>query len=487
MTADPAATALILDRFAELSRVPRPSKHEERVLAWLREWADRRGLAHASDRAGNLRVRVPAGAGAEAAPAVVLQAHVDMVCEKTPASTHDFMTDPIRLVREGEWLRADGTTLGADNGIAVAMMMAIAETPDLVRPPLELLFTVDEETGLNGARELDPSLVAGRCLINLDSEEEGVLIVGCAGGRTLHGTLSPGDRMPITNGMSMLRVTVGGLRGGHSGVDIHLGRANAIALLAEALKAVEGDLHLVALDGGSARNAIPRDAAATIAIPANAAERVIETIRESGEDFKRRFSRTDPGLTLAVEPVERAALKGGQGCLPAEMTRAILDLLPAIPHGVLATAAGNERLVETSNNLASVALTGDALTLIVSPRSVRAADLEQIAVRLESILAGYGARSEQIEAYPPWQPDFDSALLARCRSVHQELFGAEPRVELIHAGLECAHLGARIPGIDMISCGPTIVDPHSPSERVHVPSVGRIREFTAALLRALAG
>jgi dipeptidase D len=475
-----APTAAVLDRFAGLNRIPRPSRHEQRVLAWLSDWADGLGLQHDADATGNLRVCVPAAGDRRTATPLAIQGHVDMVCEKTPGSTHDFMRDPIRLVREGDWLRADGTTLGADNGIAVAIMMTLAETAGIDRPPLELLFTVDEETGLNGAAGLDPALLTARRLINLDSEEEGVFIVGCAGGRTIHGVL-PAASAPAP-GLAMLRVTLGGLRGGHSGVDIHLGRANAVHLLAEALSTVaDYGIRLVALNGGSARNAIPRDAVAEIAAPPDRVEPIVEIIRKSAAEFRQRFSRTDPDLTLAVEPLAATA----SAALPTERTRAIFELLRTLPHGVLAMTPESDTLVETSTNLASVALRDGELTVIVSPRSVLVEPLAALSRRLQAIFCDAGAAAAEIECYPPWPPDFDSPLLARCKAIHAALFGVEPRVDLIHAGLECGVIGAKIPGIDMISCGPTIHDPHSPSERVHVPSIGRIGDFTVALLKAI--
>jgi dipeptidase D len=485
----PAARA-VLAKFAALSQVPRPSKHEERVMAWLVAWADGLGLAHQADAAGNLVVRVPATAGRATAPTVALQAHVDMVCEKTPESAHDFMTDPIQLVREGDWLRADGTTLGADNGVAVAMMMALAEAKARPRPPLDLLFTVDEETGLTGALRLDPALIAGRRLINLDSEEEGIFTIGCAGGATAFATLPvTRDDAPAEGGqatLTTLQVEVAGLRGGHSGIDIHLGRANAIVVLADALATIGGTWRLLALEGGKASNAIPRDAWARIVLPATEAPSAVAKMRARLDVLRRHYGLVEPTMRAGVKPADKGAEASTlRRPLTPESSRAALALARALPHGPQAMATGQKGLVEASCNLASVRLGEAEMKVVTGQRAMSTEKVQELNAKATATFAAHGARATLSEGYPAWRPNAHSPLLERCKATFEWMHGRAPRVQVIHAGLECGVIGARVPGLDMISIGPTMQHPHSPSERVNVPSIGRAWEFLAALLARL--
>jgi len=475
-------TPRILEAFQQVSAIPRRSKHEARIRTWLVDWAGRHGFPHAIDGIGNLVIRVPASEGHGHAPMVTLQGHLDMVCEKTPETTHDFATDPIVPVMEGDWLTAPGTTLGADNGIAIAMAMVAATEPDLVHPPLELFFTIDEETGLTGASELKPGFLQGHLLINIDSEDEGVITVGCAGGvdTRLHIPIPHEDR---PEGFVGIQLYAGGMSGGHSGVDIHKMRANAIRVLARAVGALKGfDLRLADLRGGTAHNAIPRDATAELLVrPADLGALRAKVAELSGV-LAAEFTRTDPGLFLE--------LRDGDGvcerCPSDAGTAQLIDLLLVMPHGPAAMSTDIEGLVETSNNEAEVKLAGEELVILSSQRSSVVSRLEAHTQRVEGLARVAGGRAESGEGYPPWQPNMDSALLARAQRIYRALYGKEPVVEVIHAGLECGIIGDRYPHMDMISIGPTIVDPHSPDERLLVPTVGLVWDYLVAILADLA-
>jgi dipeptidase D len=470
----------ILDKFTELNTIPRCSKNEARVAAWLMDWAGGRGLAFRSDPAGNLVVQVPASPGMEDRPMVILQGHMDMVCEKTPESTHDFERDPIQVLRDGDWIHAAGTTLGADNGIALAMVMVMAEDKTLRHPPLELLFTVDEESGLIGAHKLDPALLSGRILINIDSEDEGVFTIGCAGGEE---TLI---RLPLayddpTPGLDCVRLVVGGLRGGHSGVDIHKPRANANRLLGRALlrlQSLEG-VRLVSLSGGSAHNAIPRDASAYLVFPATLSADVHDAVRACEAVFREEHAATEPGLFLHCE--DAGDDLPGRVLNAASALQAV-RLLNALPHGVHGMSTHVAGLVETSCNLAIVRIKTDALEVISSQRSSSMSRLDEMTARVTSVAALAGASATRLNHHPAWAPDPGSALLQRCKEVYGELYAREPVVEIIHAGLECGLIGDKMPGMEMISIGPNLRHPHSPEEKLELPSVGRVYAFLARLL-----
>jgi len=468
----------ILDAFQAISSIPRRSGDEARVRAWLTGWAGQRGFTAQSDAVGNLLIRVPASPGNEAAPSVALQGHLDMVCEKTPDSAHDFARDPIHLVREGEWLHARGTTLGADNGIAIAMAMVAATDTELKRPALELLFTVDEETGLTGATALQSGWLESTRLINIDSEDEGVITVGCAGG------VETMLYLPVERQASAgvpLRLELGGLSGGHSGVDIHRGRGNAIQLLARALAALKPLGALVAdLAGGSAHNAIPRDASALVTLPESQVPAARAAIAALGATFLAELQSTDPRLQA------RLVDAGGVAeTLTERSSAAVIDFLLAVPHGVAAMSTAVPGLVETSNNLARVSLEGAELAVQTSQRSSVVSRLGAHTQRIEAVARLAGGRAVSGDGYPPWQPDMASPLLARTRDLYRRLFERDMVVEIIHAGLECGIIGARYPKMDMISIGPTIRDPHCPDERLHVPTVGAVWDLLAALLAEL--
>lgn len=465
--------------FAALSAIPRPSRHEERVVAWVHSLASERDWDVRSDSAGNLIVAVPASPGHERAAIVVLQSHLDMVCDKNEGVQHDFMKDPIVPWVDGEWVRARGTTLGADNGIGVAAALASATDTSVVHGPLELLFTLDEETGLNGALGLDGKLVHGRTLLNLDSEEDGKIFIGCAGGvdGRLHLAV---DRVPAPPDHIALTVGVRGLRGGHSGLEIHENRGNALKLLVRLLLAGQEsglDLQLSELRGGTKHNAIPREATATIVLSASDEPRFRSVVACMLEGMRTELRGVDDGLDVQIASTSRAtsvATRTGRDRL--------LRLMAALPHGVLGMSRDLPGLVETSSNLAVVQPEDGGWLLVTSSRSSVMPTLRAVqgAVRAAGELAG--ARVESADGYPGWKPDVASPLLAVVRDVYADLWGGPPVVTAVHAGLECGLLGERIPGIDMVSFGPQIEGAHSPDERVHVPSVER---FWTALTRVL--
>lgn len=476
-------TKQILDLFEEIDAIPRCSKHEEKIGAFLLEWGKKHGLQTKTDKVGNVLIKVPATAGYERSGAVVIQGHMDMVCEKTADSPHDFAKDPIRFVYEGDWLKADHTTLGADNGIALAMAMTMALDKTVVHPPLELLFTVDEETGLTGANALQGDFIEGKILLNVDSEDEGVFTVGCAGGRDTHISL-PLHYEDAPAGFVMARLKAGGMTGGHSGVNINEERANAIRVLVRALVEIKSgfDMRLADIAGGTAHNAIPRDAWADIFIPRDSFKAIEKTASDQEQVFRKEFKKTDPDLKLSLEL--QPETMGKRPLTVADSAR-ICDLVIALPHGVAAMSTEIKGLVETSNNLANVKIANSKLEIVTSQRSSVMTRLHALTWRIEAIARLAGAQAASGNGYPSWQPNLQSPLLARCKDVYRKLFGREPQVEAIHAGLECGIIGDKKAGMDMISFGPTLKNPHSPDEKIQVESIGKIWDFLAELLKSL--
>ena len=474
--------AAVWSHFDTILTIPRASKDEARMRRHVVDTAARRGCNHAVDAAGNVVVRKPAAPGHDAAPVTILQSHLDMVQEKNADVAHDFATDALVPRRDGAYLKATGTTLGSDNGIGVAAMLAVLESTDLVHGPLELLFTIDEETGLTGAAQLDPGLLAGRRLINLDSEEDGLVYVGCAGGGDTRITL-PLAAAAADGGDVAVPLALTGLKGGHSGVDIHLQRGNAVGLLARTLWAahLRTPLRLARLEGGSAHNAIPREAFATVVVAEAERERAVAAIREELAAIQAEYRPADPAMALAVGDADRAAT-----AWTGETTTTVLRLVASLPHGVEAMSYDIPDLVETSNNLATVKGTDGSLVITTSSRSSIDAALEALRRRIRATAELAGAAVDQRPAYPGWKPNLDSPLLEVVKAVHARELGSAPGVKAIHAGLECGIIGKKVPGMDMISFGPVIEFPHSPDERVHIESVGRFYRLLTATLAALA-
>jgi dipeptidase D len=471
--------------FDAILAIPRPSKQEEQARRYVLEVAGRKGYRHREDATGNIVVEKPASPGKEGAPIVVLQGHLDMVTEKNSGTVHDFERDPIVPRRDGEWVKATGTTLGADNGIGAAAILAVLEADDLVHGPLELLFTVDEETGLTGVLNLDSAAIAlqGRRLLNLDSEEEGSVTIGCAGGAASHLHL-PLETAPVPAGTVSLDVKLSGLKGGHSGMEIHLQRGNAVKLLTRALFAAaqQTPFHLAAFQGGNKHNALPREASAQVVVPADSRDAFAAAVEREIAGIQDEIRSADPGLTVEVSPASAP-----DRVWTAAVTRKVLDLLNALPHGVLAMSNDIPGLVETSLNLATVTATNRELAILISIRSSVASAMRDTKRRLRAFAELAGAESSEIEGYPGWKPNLDSPLLAIFRKVHKRVAGGDPKLEAVHAGLECAVLGDKFPGMDMISFGPIIQGAHSPDERVKVDSVGRFYGLLKETLAELAG
>ncbi len=465
-------------QFDQILATPRPSKHEGALRDRIVELARARGLAHRVDAAGNLVVGVPASAGRESAPTVILQSHLDMVGEKNADQAFDFENDPIVPRREGDWLYATGTTLGADNGIGVAAMLAVAENGTIAHGPLELLFTVEEEIGLLGAAALDPALVTGRTVLNLDTEEEGSLYVGCSGGAGCELAV-PLDAMFGADGRTALAIKISGLRGGHSGVDIHLQRGNAISVLARTLQPLWRDFQfeLASLSGGNLTNAIPREAAAVVRVASGDRAALEAAVRERVERQKSELATVDPGLAVEIVATEVAG-----EVMSDETTQRILALLVALPHGAMRMSDDIAGLVESSTNLARIRTAGLTLEIAISNRSSVDSALAALQERTRAFAALVGAEVTVNEGYPGWKPDLDSPLLALVKRVHARELGRVAEVKAIHAGLECGVLGARLGGADMLSLGPQIEHPHSPEERVLIPSVERFWRLLGATL-----
>ena len=477
-----AKTEKILGIFKEINTIPRKSKNEEKISNWLVEWAKSHDLEVKQDKALNICINVPATAGRENDPTVILQGHMDMVCEKTPESAHDFSKDAIKHIIDDEWMHADNTTLGADNGIAIAIALEIAMDDSISHPPLELLFTVDEETGLYGAKSIEGDFISGKILLNIDSEDEGVFTIGCAGGRDVEIKLNLNKESSDAQD-PCFRLSVDGLKGGHSGIDIQEHRENANIILARLLRytAKEVDsIRLADIAGGSAHNAIPRNSYAVITLPSSVQDKFKDVFNRASSKLEDLAKSYDPDIKISLTEE-----KEKQQAYSSEDTQKVISLINAVPHGVTRMSADIEGLVETSNNFATMGIENEVLTLLSSQRSSIETQLEYIISKVESVAELAGAAYETNEGYPGWEPNPKSNILALCKNVYKELFGKEPHVEAIHAGLECGLIGAKFDGMDMISYGPTLKNPHSPEEKLHLPSIPKIWDFTVELLKAI--
>jgi dipeptidase D len=465
--------------FEALTKISRPSRHEEPVIEHVRAWASSRGYELVQDSGRNLVIRVPATQGREDAPTLVLQGHLDMVCERDPSSPNDPAEGRIALVRDGEWLTADGTTLGADDGVAIAAMMALVEEDSIQHGPLELLMTVAEEVGLEGANALDGSLLSGSTLINLDSEEDGVLTVGCAGSTdTWIRLVVPRDG--AEEGERAYAVTVSGGTGGHSGTGIALGRSNAIKVLGRVLREALTTVpfRLVSLDGGKSRNAIPRDASALVSLDAAREHEFRAAIDAAAESVRDAFKNTDPGVSVAVTAAEGSADPWSEAS-----TATLLDAVAVVPTGPLAMSADFEGLVETSTSLGEAITEGDELTLHSLSRSSNDSAMPDVLATLDAVARLAGGRLDVKHNYNGWRPDLDSQVLATAHRVYEELFATQPVVTGVHAGLETSVIGSKVDRpLDMLAIGPQIEFPHSPDERVSIPTVQRFWSLLLAVV-----
>lgn len=469
---------IILSRFEQISAIPRGTKNEAGIRLWLQDWALQLGFRSQTDAAGNLVIYVPASTGYEDCPILILQGHLDMVCQKTPDSAHDFTRDPIRLIRDGEWLTADGTTLGADNGIAIALMMALVEDESTPHPPLELLLTVEEEAGLVGANHLDPSMLSGRTLINLDSEHEGVFIVGCAGSGSVEMTL-PVTWSPQSPDEVGFEIKVSGLRGGHSGEDINKQRANPNKLIARVLDFIQRNipLRLSALKGGNVRNTIPRDVETVFLCSMDKADECRKSFSDITKIIRAECARPEPSLSISLTEKSEPAVQA----ISREQTMMGIQLLVNVPYGVVNMAVETPNLVETSANIGVLELKKDGLFIVSSYRSSVLSRLDEMLHRAEALAWLAGAKTVRANLNPPWQPDLNSSILTRCVEAYRLMFDMDPSVKIIHAGLECGILSRRCNGLDAVSLGPTIENPHSPNERLHFPSVQMVWDLLRTL------
>lgn len=466
--------------FSEISKVPRPSKKEEKIISYLENFAAEQKLEIKKDEVGNILIKKPATPGKENLKTVVLQSHVDMVCEKNNDVEHDFLTDPIETIIDGEWLKAKGTTLGADNGIGVATELAILAANDIEHGPIECLFTIDEETGLTGAFALKEGFMSGDILLNLDSEDEGELFIGCAGGIDSVGEFHYRE-VPVPTGYFFFRVDVKGLKGGHSGGDIHLGRGNANKILNRFLSqtAKKYDMYICEVNGGNLRNAIPREAYAICAVPHDAKEPVRVDLNIFIADIENEFAVSEPDLklTLQSETPRKTAID-------QDTSSRLLKTLYAVPHGVYAMSQDIPGLVETSTNLASIKMIDNKkIKIETSQRSSILSARNDMANTVRAAFELGGARISFGEGYPGWKPNPHSEILEIAVASYKRLFGVDAKVKAIHAGLECGLFLDKYPGLDMISFGPTLTGVHSPDERMHIPSV---EKFWNHLLDVLA-
>ncbi len=472
---------LVWEHFYEITQIPRPSKKEEKIRAWVREWAKKHGFKYKEDKAGNFVISVPATKGYEKSPVVVLQGHLDMVCEKNKGTKHDFENDPIKIKRENGWITAEGTTLGADNGIGVAAGMAAALDPKAVHGPLELLLTVDEETGMTGVSALKKNFISGKILLNMDSEEDGVFYVGCSGGQDTVGIFDI-QWTRAKSGNQPVEVLVTGLKGGHSGLDIHQGRANAIKLLGYLLNKLEFPFQIAQITGGSLRNAIPREAEAVLLVNPNDINKLRKQVKEFVKNSLLEFGKADPGLEIKVKKLNDKFSKAFKN----DFEKKVIDTIVALPHGVIAMSADIPDLVETSTNLATVSMDGKKLTVGTSQRSSIESAKDNISASVSAIFKLAGAKVSIGDGYPGWKPNMDSPLLKLSKEVYKKLFKKEPEIKAIHAGLETGLLGSKYPGLDMISFGPTILGAHSPDEKVNIKDVAKFYDLLKGLLKKLA-
>ena len=469
----------IWKNFHSLTQIPRPSKKEAKVIAFMKQWGEDHGLETMVDDCGNVIMRKPATPGMENRKGVILQAHLDMVPQKNDGNPHDFENDPIETHIEDGWVKANGTTLGADDGLGAAAAMAVLEATDIEHGPVEALFTIDEETGMTGANLLKPGVLQGDILLNMDSETEGELYVCCAGGIDNIGTWTPSYEA-VPAGMVAYKLFVKGLKGGHSGMDINLGRANANKVLNTMMlmAAEKYGLRMACIDGGSLRNAIPREAMAIVVVPEAKKAEFEEYAKEYEEIVKEEFEGIEPELAIL--------------CEPAEMPKQVIDIttqdnlfcaIARYPNGVIAMSNDFEGTTETSSNLATIKMDEGKIVCASLTRSLVDADKDKLAAQIRKNLTDNGAEAYSTGDYPGWKPNPDSPILNTMKAVYKAKFGKEPKVMVIHAGLECGILGSKYPHWDMVSFGPTLVHPHSPDEALLIESVAPFWEFLVETLK----
>ncbi len=472
---------LVWKNFNKLCSVPHPSHHLEKITKVIVDFGKEHGLETIVDKAGNIIIRKPATPGRENAIPVVLQAHMDMVPQKNNDKVHNFETDPIEPMIDGEWVRANGTTLGADNGVGVAAGMAILESKDIQHGPLELFVTADEETGMYGAFGMEPGTLKGNILLNLDSEDFGELYVGCAGGVDANISWKYQGVAAIADDVA-LKVTIKGLKGGHSGLEINCGRANANKLLFRFLKEVISlyEARLAKVEGGNMRNAIPREAYAVISVPSEEVENIKKLVEEYCDLFNKEYSITENKIEVLCEEIEMPEL-----IIPEEIQDDLVNAITGCPNGVFRMIPAIPDTVETSMNLSIIEANATDISVKCLLRSSVDSKKEELASMVESVFTLAGAKVEFSGSYSGWNPNLDSTILNTMKEVYKQEFGEEAAVKVIHAGLECGILGAIEPKLDMVSFGPTIRHPHSPDEKINIESVGKFWKLLVATLEHL--
>ncbi len=465
--------------FNEILQIPRPSKKEGKIVNYLLDFGKEHKLETLQDDVGNVLIRKNASQGMEDRPWVVMQSHIDMVCEKNSDKSHDFENDPIDAFVDGGWVTANGTTLGADDGIGVAAQLAILASDDIQHGPIECLFTIDEETGLTGAFGLQPGFLRGNILLNLDSEDDGQIFIGCAGGKDSQAWL-PFDKVGVTEGFSTLKINVAGLKGGHSGDDINKNRGNANKILNRFLWENLDELEIQINDfkGGNLRNAIAREAYAIIMVPREKTELLKHKLVDFENDIKSEFHISEPNLTVSISETEEAAF-----VIDDESAREFLNAVYACPHGVIAMSQDIDDFVETSTNLASIKFLEDEILITTSQRSSIESAKNDICNMVESVFKLAGGKVGQSDGYPGWKPNPDSRIVAQTAEAYERLFGNKPEVLAIHAGLECGLIGHKYPKMDMTSFGPTIRGAHSPDEKIEIKSVRKFWLLTLDILK----
>ena len=467
--------------FEAIAAIPRPSKKEDAARNYVLAQAKRLGLEAVQDKVGNVVIRKPARPGRENATMALLQGHLDMVCEKNEGTAFNFDTDGIKLVREGDWLKADGTTLGSDNGVGVAAALAVMESEDIAHGPLEFVFTIDEETGLTGAAEFPAGLLKSQYFLNLDNEEKGTICIGCSGGMNTTARRKV-SRHAAKDGAVGFRIKVSGLKGGHSGVDIHLGRGNANRILGSVLqRALEiPSLEVADLKGGSAHNAIPREAWAVVAVDKTKADDLKKLVIQAQSDYKSDLGGFDPDVQIAAEAVDVP-----KQVIDAADAKAVADLLASLHHGVIAMSPDVPGLVQNSTNLATVSMDGDTVQVITSQRSAIESSRNALARMVGTLCRMAGFEVQHGAGYPGWKPEPNSEIVKKLQSAHNEVFGNEAKLIAMHAGLECGVIGEKYPGMQMASFGPQIENPHSPNERVQISSVESFWKFLRRALEVI--
>lgn len=474
--------SLLWTAFDEITKVPRPSRHEDKIRAYLLDYAKKHSIEAKTDEVGNVVMKKPATPGRENAPVVVLQAHMDMVAEQNSGVNHDFLNDPISTYIDGDWVKAKGTTLGADNGIGMAAALAALTDAEIEHGPLEALFTVNEEIGLEGAENLGKDMISGKILINLDSEDDGEIFIGCAGGIDTTAVFTY-KKSFAPDKFTYFKVKVSGLSGGHSGGDIHLGRANANKVIARFIWECSNkwDIEVSSFKGGNLRNAIPREAEALFGIHDKHKEEIAQFLEIYAKEIRNEYHGIEPSMSLEITPADKPDF-----CIDSKTSLTLIRALYSAPHGVVSMSRDIEGLVETSTNLAAVKMLDDCkIEVTTSQRSSLESRKNDIAGQVEALFQLAGAEVTHSDGYPGWAPNIESEIMKVSADAYEELFGVKPQIKAIHAGLECGLFLNKYPELDMVSFGPTMRDVHSPDEKLLIPTVDKFWKHLCLVLKKI--